>query len=405
MRAAWTVAVLALVGPAWSAEHQPVGARFHITVADLPPPGATPSVSNGPVAIARPAGATLQVPEGFRVNLFADGLEHPRSMVVAENGDVFLAESSAHRVTLLRDEDGDGRADLVTLFTEGLRHPHGLAIAGGYLYVADTRAVWRFPYRAGQVRATGPPQRVTPRGALGTARGHWTRNLAFSPDGRRFFVAIGSQSNLEEEPEPHATVQVFNADGSGGRTFAAGLRNPVGIAFYPDSQFLYVVVNERDRLGDDLPPDYLTRIEDGDFFGWPYAYLGPNPDPDFGHRRPDLVARTKVPDVLFQAHSTPIGLVFYDAEQFPEAYRGDAFVALRGSWNRSRPTGYKVVRVPFRDGRPLGTYENFATGFWHAGTKRAWVWGRPAGLAVAADGSLLVADDTGGAVWRISYRR
>lgn len=405
MRVAWLLAALVLTGPAWSAEHQPVGARFHITVADLSRPRASPSVANPPAYIARPGGATLRVPEGFRANLFAVGLEHPRWIAVAENGDVFLAEPRAGRITFMRDEDLDGRADLVTVFWEGFRSPHGLAFAGGYLYVADTRAVWRFPYRPGQVRASAPPVRVTPPGALGSAGGHWTRNLVFSPDGRRFFVAIGSQGNLAEEPAPRATVRVFNADGSGGRTFAAGLRNAVGIAFYPGTEDLYVVVNERDGLGDDLPPDYLTRIGDGDFFGWPYAYLGPNPDPDLGDLRPDLVARTRVPDVLFQAHSAPMGLVFYDAAQFPEAYRGDAFVALRGSWNRSRPTGYKVVRVPFRDGRPVGVYENFATGFWAAGGKRARVWGRPVGLALAADGSLLIADETGAAVWRVSHRR
>ena len=246
---------------------------------------------------------------------------------------------------------------------------------------------------------------MTPRGAFGSPGGHWTRNLVFSRDGRRFFVAVGSRANLAEEPAPRATVQVFDADGSGQRTYASGLRNPVGIAFYPGTDDLYVVVNERDGLGDELVPDYLTRVRDGDFFGWPYAYLGANPQPGFADRRPGLVARSKRPDVLFRSHSAPIGLVFYDAGQFPREYRGDAFVALRGSWNASRPRGYMVARVPFENGRPAGAYEAFATGFWAAGERRARVWGRPAGLAIAADGSLLIADDTGGVVWRVSYGR
>ena len=197
--------------------------------------------------------------------------------------------------------------------------------------------------------------------------------------------------------------QVFDLDGGGQRTFASGLRNPVGIAFRPGGDALYVVVNERDGVGDEMVPDYLTRIEDGDFFGWPYAYLGPNPQPGYGDRRPDLVARTKLPDVLFRSHSAPIGLVFYDGKSFPDDYRGDAFVALRGSWNAAVPRGYMIVRVPFEDGRPAGGYQVFATGFWERGENTASVWGRPAGLAVAADGSLLIADDTGGVIWRISY--
>jgi glucose/arabinose dehydrogenase len=198
-------------------------------------------------------------------------------------------------------------------------------------------------------------------------------------------------------------VQRFAADDGGQATFAAGLRNPVGIAFYPGTTELYVVVNERDGLGDGLVPDYLTRLAPGGFYGWPHAYLGANPDPDFGPRRPDLVAATLVPDVLFQSHSAPLGLVFYDARQFPQSYRGDAFVALHGSWNAAQPTGYKVVRVPFKNGRPIGGYENFATGFWARGKTSARVWGRPAGLAVAADGSLLIADDVGQVVWRVRY--
>ncbi len=397
-----TVSIL-LFGEFALADHPEVGERIEVRPEDLPPPYATQSATNAPRRIARPAGATLSVPPGFRVNVFADGLDHPRWLAVTENGDVLLAEPRAGRVTLLRDGDGDGEAELVETFATGLQHPHGLAVRGEHLYVADVERVWRYRLRRGQTRATGNAQAVTRRGAFGSSGGHWTRNLVFSPDGGRFFVAIGSRSNIGEDPEPRATVQVFDSGGGNQRTFAAGLRNPVGIAFYPGSDDLWVVVNERDGLGDELVPDYLARVGDGDFFGWPYAYLGSNPQPGFADERPDLVARSRVPDLLFRAHSAPIGLVFYDAGQFPAEYRGDAFVALRGSWNAATPRGYMVVRVPFADGRPVGHYEAFATGFWAAGEKRAQVWGRPAGLAVAADGSLLIADDTGGVVWRVRY--
>ncbi len=384
------------------AQTQPVGESFHIRVENLPPPFATPSVRNPPRRVSRPPGASLRVPQGFHVNIFAAGLVHARWLAVAPGGDVFLIEPRANRITVLRDGDGDGRAELVQPFAINLRGPQGLAFSEGYLYVADQRQVWRYAYRPGQLRAEGGPEPMTRRGALGWGRGHVTRNIAFHADGQSYFVAVGSRGNSAEEDEPRATVQRFQSDG-GQTTFAAGLRNAVGIAFQPGTDDLYVVVNERDGLGDGLVPDYLTRLEPGGFYGWPYAYLGANPDPGHGAKRPDLVARTLTPDVLFQAHSAPLGLVFYDADQFPPQYRGDAFVALHGSWNSSRPTGYKIVRVPFEGGRPKGTYETFASGFWDRGTGTAEVWGRPAGLAVARDGSLLIADDVGQVVWRIRY--
>ena len=403
---AWTLAALAaMLVVAAAGVDRASGQRFEVGAADMPPPYATPSASNPPRRVSRPADATLILPAGFTANVYAEGLSHARWMAVAPNGDVFLAEPRAGEVTLLRDADGDGRADFKTTFAKGFSQPHGLAFHGGYLYVADTRRVWRLPYRPGQTTGGGRPEPVTAAGALGAGSGHWTRNIAISPDGRRLYVAIGSSGNIGEEPEPRATVQVFDLEGGGQETFAAGLRNPVGIAFYPGTDDLYVAVNERDGLGDDLVPDYLTRLEPGGFYGWPYAYIGPNPQPGYADRRPDLVARTIVPDVLFRAHSAPLGLVFYDADQFPAEYLGDAFVAFRGSWNSARPTGYKVVRVPFEDGRPVGYYEDFATGFWIAGAATAEVWGRPVGLAIAADGSLLVADDVGQTIWRISYRR
>jgi glucose/arabinose dehydrogenase len=387
---------------AGAADEQP-GQRFEISPDRLPAPYATPSSGNASSRLRRPADATLRVPPGFKVNIFADRLDHARWLTVAPNGDVLLAEPREGKITLLRDADKDGRADTVTTLAEGFERPHGLAIHGGYLYVGDVRDVWRVPYKPGDTKAAGRRELVGAEGALGSGGGHWTRNIAFSPDGAHFYVSVGSAGNIDEERAPRATVQEFKADGSGQRTFASGLRNPVGIAFYPGTSDLYVVVNERDGLGDGLVPDYLTRLKDGGFYGWPYAYIGPHPQPDYAQRRPDLVKATIVPDVLFQSHSAPLGLVFYEGAQFPAAYRGGAFVALHGSWNSGKPTGYKVVFVPFKDRRPAGGYQNFAVGFWAQGSARAQVWGRPVGLAVAADGSLLVADDVGQTIWRISY--
>ncbi|MDF1737255.1 MAG: PQQ-dependent sugar dehydrogenase [Minwuia sp.] len=383
--------------------HQPVGETFHVRAADLPPPFATESVASSAYRVERPADATLNVPEGFTAELFATELSHPRWMAVAPNGDVLLAESRAGQITLLRDADGDGRAEIRGTFAKGLDTPHGLAIRDGWVYVGEETRVSRLPYRVGDMVAGGAAEPVTGPRALGNGGGHWTRNLAFSPDGTRIQVAVGSRGNIQVEDPPRATVQQFAADGSDQTTFATGLRNPVGIAYYPGTNDLYVVVNERDGLGDGLVPDYLTRVEPGGFYGWPYSYIGANPDPNMGGRGAEEAARAIVPDVLFKSHSAPLGLVFYQGQQFPADYRGDAFVALHGSWNSGTPTGYKIVRVPFRDGRAVGSYSNFATGFWTTGRNRAGVIGRPAGLAVWTDGSLLVADDTGRAVWRISY--
>ena len=378
------------------------GDTIHVRFEDLPDPAPGTGTFNAPQVVPRTEDDGLDVPPGFAATLFAEGLAHPRWMAIAANGDVFLAESREGRITVLRDTDGDGAADLIQTFAAGYQRPHGLAFHDGALYVADVQAVWRVPYEDGALTGRGR-EPITPRGALGSGSGHWTRNIVFSPDGAYFYVAIGSRSNLAADPEPRATVQRFNADGTGQVTFAGGMRNPVGIAFYPGTNDLYTVVNERDGYGDDLVPDYFTSIDQDDFFGWPYAYLGPHADPRYGADRPDLVELTRAPDVLFAAHSSPIGLVFYDGDQFPAPYRGGAFVAHRGSWNTSQPTGYRVVFVPFSGGRPEGGYEVFASGFRRGGDARAEVWGRPAGLAIAADGSLLIADDTGGTIWRITY--
>jgi glucose/arabinose dehydrogenase len=277
--------------------------------------------------------------------------------------------------------------------------PHGLAFHDGALYVADLNAVYRLGYRDGALKALSKT-RVTKSG-FGVPGGHFTRDIAFDNSGH-LYLAIGSAENIGEDAPPRATVQLVNRDGTLS-TFVSGIRNPVGIVAYPGTDDMYATVNERDGLGDGLVPDYFTRIQKGDFFGWPYAYIGPNPAPDYGSKRPDLVAKTKVPDLLFQSHSAPLGIVFYEGSQFPAEFKGDAFVSLHGSWNSSKPTGYKVVRIKFAAGRPVGGYDNFVTGFWDGSTSPAQVWGRPVGLAVAKDGSLLIADDTDKVIWRVAY--
>ena len=394
--------------PAARAEPDRPGQRFHVRAADLPRPYATRSASNSSRPVARKPGQVPVAPAGYKVNLFAGGLDFARWLAVAPSGEVFLAEPRRGRVTVLVDSNGDGVADRRSEFAGGLDAPHGLAVRPGALYVADAAGVWRYPWRPGQYRAGDRPTRITPEGAFGEPGGHWTRNIAFSPDGKSFFVSIGSEGNLAVEPDPRATIKRFDADGSGGKVFARGLRNPVGIAFHPDTGELYTVVNERDGMGDGLVPDYFTRVQDGGFYGWPYAYIGPHPQPGFAQLRPDLVARTIVPDVLFRSHSAPLGLTFVKGGDFPADWQDDAFVAFHGSWNAAVPTGYKVVRVPFERGRPLGWYENFVTGFRVDPADRprtAHIIGRPVGLAIATDGSLLIADATGDAIWRVSRER
>ena len=382
------------------ADPQAPGTHFQYSPADLAKPHATGAVANVPSTIPRPAGATLRVPEGFSAALYARDLAGPRNLLVLPDGDVLAAESYAGKITLLRDANGDGKADMVATFAGGFERPYGLALHEGTLYVGDVHGIWKLAYVDGATKA-GKRERVTKEGVLGAWDDHWTRNIVFDSKGR-LFLAEGSTQNVGEDPPPHAAISIVNAGGSL-TAYATGLRNPVGLHFYPGTDDLYAVVNERDMLGNELVPDYFTRVENGDFFGWPYAYIGAHPDPDFGSKRPDLVARTKVPDVLFHSHSAPLGMVFYDADQFPAEYRGDGFVALHGSWNAATPTGYKVVRIKFRNGLPERGYDNFVTGWWRSGDDPAEVWGRPAGLAVAKDGSLLIADDAGKAIWRVRY--
>jgi glucose/arabinose dehydrogenase len=393
-----TVFLLGLLSTAAFAVDRP-GQKFLLKPSDLPKPYATPAVPNNDVVIARPAGVMPQAPKGFKVSIFADGLSNARGLLPAPNGDVFVSERNAGKITLLRDSAGAGKADQRFTFIGGLTKPQGLALKDGYLYFSDQIAVWRTPYKPGQT-ASGKPERLTTAPDLRNSGMHATRNLAITPDGT-IFVEMGSHDNVSEY-QPGA--KIFQIKNGKLVEYASGIRNPVGIALYPGTSDLFVAVNERDGLGDNLPPDYFTSVKPGGFYGYPWSYTGTNPDPDFGAKRPDMVAKAITPDVLFPAHSAPTGLAFYTGDSFPAEYKGDAFVSLHGSWNTSQPHGYKVVRIRFKNGRPAGGYENFLTGFWDGKTKNPpKVWGRPVGLTVAKDGSLLVADDVGQLVWKVTY--
>jgi len=410
----------------WHADAPGVWRR--ITPADLPPPGATPSSSNFARVAAPPATAVPQVPPGFKIGLLASGLSGPRAMRVAPNGDVFVAETRAGRIRVLRAPDGADKASETAVFAAGLGGPFGLAFypAGPdpqWLYVAMTGSVVRFPYRSGDLKARGEPQPVVAH--LPDGPGHSTRDIAFSSDGTRMFVSVGSASNAAEGlPRRDATaitrfeaehglgaswgyetdralVLAFDPQGGGRKTFATGLRNCVGLAVHPQTGDLWCSVNERDGLGDDLVPDYVTRVREGAFYGWPWYYLGAHDDPGHRGERPDLKDKITVPDVLIQAHSASLQLAFYTGSQFPAEYRGDAFAAEHGSWNRAKRTGYKVIRVKTKDGVPTGEYEDFVTGFVLSDNA---VWGRPVGVAVARDGSLLVSEDANGTVWIVRYQ-
>lgn len=375
--------------------------HHEIRVAQLPKPFATPSAGNPPSYGPRPANATLHAPPGFHVSLFADKLGDPRAMLLAPNGDVILSEPGDGKITILRDANHDGVAEQRSTFASGLDNPYGLAFHGRWLYVGNEGAVVRFPYSAGQTTGNGRPEQI----AALPSGGHATRGVIFSRDGTKLYVSVGSGSNVSagEAPERAAIIEL-NPDGSGKRIFASGLRNPVGMAWQPSTNALWTVVNERDGLGDDLVPDYATRLQAGAFYGWPYAYLGAHEDPRRAGERRDLVKKASLPSVLIQAHSAPLGIAFYTGTMFPPEYRGRAFVALHGSWNRSRRTGYKVISIPFKDGQPAGGYDDFVMGWAPSDASRS-VWGRPVGLLVLADGSLLVSDDGGGKIWRVTFVR
>jgi glucose/arabinose dehydrogenase len=402
------------------------GVVRQITVGDLPRPGATPSAGNFP-QIAPRSGALPQVPEGFKVDLFAEGLSEPRIMRVAPNGDIFVAETIAGRIRLLRAADGGQKAATNEIYASGLDRPFGIAFYPStgepkWIYVANTGSVVRFPYHSGDTKATGQPESIV--AGLPHGGGHSTRDIAFSRDDQRMYVSVGSNSNDAEgagrsgttaeaanaqrplgasfgSETDRADVLAFDPEGKNRAVFATGIRNCVGLAVHPSSGDLWCSTNERDGLGDNLVPDYVTRVREGAFYGWPWFYLGDNEDPRHPGERPDLKGRITVPDVLIQAHSASLGITFYNGGMFPDEYQGDGFAAEHGSWNRSSRTGYKVIRIRLKQGVPTGEYEDFVTGFVVDAKE---VWGRPVGVAVAHDGALLVSEDGNGTIWRISRR-
>ncbi len=383
---------------------------IRISIDQLPQPYASESASKPPTVLPIPANPVLKVPEGFTVNVYADKLDRPRWLALTPNGDVLVTETRKNRILLLRDANNDGVAEVRRSFAteqNGLNLPFGMTFAGDSFYVANTDAVLRFPFSNEQTQITGTGERIAELPGQGYNQ-HWTRNVVASPDGQKLYVSIGSRSNADEEPLPRASIQSMNLDGSDRQTFASGLRNPVGLDFNPRTGSLFATVNERDQLGDNLVPDYLTQVQAGEFYGWPYAYLSPNLlDPRHvksgKSTRPDLAEKTRTPDVLFEAHSAALGLRFYTGTTFPEKYRNGAFVAFRGSWNRARGTGYKIVFVPFDEsGRPTGAYEDFLTGFLVDPVVPS-IWGRPVGLLVLRDGSLIFTDEANDRIYRVQY--
>jgi glucose/arabinose dehydrogenase len=396
----------------YSQEHP--GVRRHITVADLPAPAPDQSVDNGAHMVPRPDGAWPQAPPGFKVELYAQGgFTEPRLLLTAPNGDLFVADSKAGEIKVLRGVNPDGKATTTETFASGLDHPFGIAFypSGAnpeWIYIANTTSVVRFPYKEGDLKATAAPQTIVPvlpgyaqlRGG-----GHWTRDVVFSKDGQRMFVSVGSGSNIDD-PDTHpkefhrANVLEYTPDGEFVKIYAYGIRNCVGEAINPTTGQLWCSTNERDVLGNNLVPDYITHIEEGGFYGWPYYYIGGHPDPRLGGKHPELKSKAIVPDVLLQPHFASLEMTFYNGKQFPGDYDGDAFAAEHGSWNRNKRAGYEVIRVPMKNGHATGEYEDFLTGFVRADGK---VWGRPVGVAVAKDGSLFVSDDGTKSIWHVIY--
>ena len=414
--------------------HAAPGMRHRIDLAAMPAPYASTSAGNSPKVVDRPAGAVLSVPAGFAIKLFADGLSGPRVVRVAPNGDIFIAETKENRIRVLRAADGASAPSENVVYAADLDRPFGIAFypLGSdprWVYVANNNTVVRFAYRSGDLKATTAPEMILPSLSPEHDGGHTTRDVAFSGDGRRMFVSVGSGSNVADgmvtksdderrswesdhafgeswgAETDRALIKVTDPEGKAPlKVFATGIRNPVGLAINPTTGALWTSTNERDMLGDDLVPDYFTSVKEGGFYGWPWYYMGDHEDPRHARERPELAGHVVVPDVPIQSHSAPLEMVFYTAKTgssvFPAEYQGSLFAALHGSWNRTHRTGYKVVRALFEDGMATGEYEDFLTGFVVDGTS---VWGRPVGVAVAHDGALLVTDDGNGTIWRISY--
>ncbi|SJZ87126.1 PQQ-dependent sugar dehydrogenase [Sediminibacterium ginsengisoli] len=420
-----------------NSQHPPAGdsqvtAVSNEVVDTLPQPFATKSVRNYSKVIGWPGGKTPVAPTGFKVEAYATGLVNPRNIYVADNGDVFVAQAntevkgikkvgatiigatksqrmgtSANSIILFRDENKDGIPDRQSIFLAGLNQPFGMLILNNYFYVANTDALWRYPYKPGDTVLTSKGEKILDLPA-GGYNNHWTRNLLANKSKTRIYISVGSGSNIAEHGMANETRRAniieINPDGSGEKIYASGLRNPVGMDWAPGTGVLWTAVNERDELGDELVPDYATGVKEGGFYGWPYSYFGQHPDPRMEKDpRPDMVGKAIVPDIPLGSHTASLGLAFYTGNTFPARYRGGMFIGQHGSWNRSELSGYKVVFIPFSNGKPAGKPEDFLTGF-IANAGKQEVYGRPVSLAVLKDGSMLLADDAGNTLWRIVGR-
>ncbi len=392
------------------------GTMHHITVGDLPQPYATPGVDAGSEIIPRPADAWPKAPAGFTVTQYTTGLDQPRLIRTAPNGDLFVAVSYSNKILVFRGVGADGKPKQVETFADNLSQPFGIAFypAGPhpkYVYVGNTDSVVRFPYKDGDMKASGPAEHITdlPGGGKLRGGGHWTRDIVFSPDGKKMLVSVGSHSNVDDaDTHPaefhRADVLEFTPEGKFLEVYASGIRNCVGEAIQPSTGELWCSTNERDMLGDNLVPDYITHVQEGGFYGWPWFYMGGQTggkqDPRLEGKHPELQAKVITPDILLQPHFASLEMTFYEGTQFPAAYKGDIFAAEHGSWNKSRRAGYEVVMAPVQDGKAAGTFEDFLTGFV---TPDGKVWGRPVGVTVARDGSLFVTDDGSGSIWQVRY--
>ncbi|HSZ72520.1 MAG TPA: sorbosone dehydrogenase family protein [Cytophagaceae bacterium] len=431
MKTTYFIAALYALLNVWNAQAQIAKRNKEAQSDTLELPYSTRSVTNYCDVIGWQANEKPSAPEGFEVTKYADGFDNPRWLYVMPNGDVLVAESNSHhstinkigetiagtnlstdlsksanRITILRDLNKDGKPDLKEIFLANLNQPFGMLFLDNWFYVANTDALWRYPCRPGQLFITGPGEKITDLPETKHNR-HWTRNIIANKEGTKIYIAVGSGSNIAEngmdQEAWRANIIEINPDGTGKRIYANGLRNPVGMGWAPGTNTLWTTVNERDELGDDLVPDYLTSVKDGGFYGWPYSYFGQHEDPRIkaADQKPDLVKKAIVPDVDLGAHTASLGLAFYTPKEFPEKYHNGAFIGQHGSWNRSVLAGYRVVFVPFKNGKPAGIPEDFLTGFIaDLGTSK--VHGRPVGVAVTNDGSLLVADDVSNVIWKVS---
>jgi glucose/arabinose dehydrogenase len=367
----------------------------------LPAPFATPSANNGPKVVSRPDGAQLQVPHGFNVEEYAGGFDAPRFMLLAPGGEILLSDSAAGSVYALTDKNKAYKNPERKKLLEGLDRPYGLALWKDYLYVGERTSVKRYKYDAKALTATAGEEIVSLKEFQ---PGHWTRSLLFDGKGDKLYVGVGSGSNVDTGENPmRAAINRFNPDGSGHEIFASGTRNPIGLHWYPGTDTLWAAVQERDALGDNLVPDFFTHIQQGGFYGWPYSYAGPHEEPRHKGENPELVAKTIVPDILLQSHVAVLDFAFYTGTQFPKEYQGGAFLALHGSWNRAQRVGYRVAFVPFENGKPSGAVRDFLTG-WLISPDSKEVWGRPVAVLQLQDGSILVTDDGGKKIWRITYK-